>query len=170
MIASVNTGQPGSDSSLPLRVNTKHSEGTLSIERKPKKSIYAQIGRRSIALHNNEESIPSKGTDQFNEISGNEYELLTKSPIVKLPSTRPVEKFEVRQKWLGYVEDIGEETFTAHLTTLKGEGNEYTAEIYLEQLDPEDRELLQLGSYFYWSIGYLEAPSRKHVSFIRLRC
>ena len=69
------------------------------------------------------------------------------------------EEFEVRQKWEGYVLDLSETTFSARLATIAGEGPELVAEIKLDAVDAADRDLVQLGAVFYWSIGYLKKPS-----------
>ena len=80
------------------------------------------------------------------------------------------EVFEVRQKWEGYVLELGEETFYARLICIEGEGPDLEAEIELEAVNPTDRDLVQRGAYFYWSIGYLKRSSGtiRH-SLIRFR-
>ncbi len=65
--------------------------------------------------------------------------------------------FKVLQKWEGYVLEVGEDTFTARLFTLLGEGaergSELVAEIYINAVPKEDRKLIEEGAVFYWSIG-----------------
>ncbi len=80
------------------------------------------------------------------------------------------ESFDVKQKWEGYVLDVGEETFLARLIPLIGEGTDLEAEIHLEEIDREDRELVTPGAVFYWSIGYLKRPSGTYrTSFVRFQ-
>jgi hypothetical protein len=100
----------------------------------------------------------------------NNYEMVVKSPIVKTEPIDLLEYFEVRQKWLGCVQEVQDDCFVAHLTSLAGDDGEHIAEIFLEELDDEDRSSLEPGSYFYWSIGYINKPSgRVRSSLIRLR-
>ena len=66
--------------------------------------------------------------------------------------------------------EVGEDTFLARLTPIVGEGPDQEAEIYLDEVDEEERSLIEPGAVFYWSIGYLDTPSgRKRQSVIRLR-
>jgi hypothetical protein len=87
------------------------------------------------------------------------------------PHSRPVtERFNALQKWEGYVIEVGQETFWARLTPIRGEGPDQEAEIYLDALDDADRALIEPGAVFYWSIGYLDKPSgRLRASLIRFR-
>ena len=87
------------------------------------------------------------------------------------PPPLPVrEHFVTIQKWEGHVTDIQEKTFQASLIPIVGEGSDQEAEIYLEEVKPDDRSLIELGSVFYWSIGYLDRPSgRLRASILRFR-
>lgn len=78
--------------------------------------------------------------------------------------------FRAIQKWQGYVIDLGEDKFTARLVPIVGEGPDQEAEIYVEEIDRDDRALIEPGAVFYWSIGYLDGPSgRLRASVIRFR-
>ena len=91
-------------------------------------------------------------------------------PLVDLPPKPIREFFDVRQKWEGYVLEVGEDSFLARLIPLKGDETELEAEIVLEEIDLEDRDLLEAGAVFYWNIGYLDRPDgRRSVSQIRFR-
>ncbi len=81
------------------------------------------------------------------------------------------EYFHVRQKWEGYVIEVGQDTFLARLAPIVGEGSDLEAEIYLEDVELPDRTLVKPGSVFYWSIGYFVKPSgnRCRASLIRFR-
>jgi hypothetical protein len=82
----------------------------------------------------------------------------------------PSHSFRAIRKWEGYVLEIHEDSFSARLVPLKGDDEELEAEIYIEELSEQDRELLQPGAVFYWSIGYHDRPSgRERSSIIRFR-
>lgn len=87
------------------------------------------------------------------------------------PRSLPDRTFSVvLQKWEGFVLEIGKETFTARLAPLVGDGGDQIAEIYRDEIDDQDQQLLEPGAVFYWSIGYLDKPSgRQRFSLIRLR-
>lgn len=91
--------------------------------------------------------------------------------LFSLPRQKqPREFFKILQKWEGYVINVGRESFWARLIPIVGEGNDQDAEILIDEIDEEDRSLLEPGSLFYWSIGYLDRPSgRLRASLIRFR-
>lgn len=81
-------------------------------------------------------------------------------------------RFISLQKWEGYVTeiDVRENTFTAKLIDLLDNRNVEIAEFYLEEVEEEDRKMIELGAVFYWNIGYYEAPDGRHrTSLIRFR-
>jgi len=63
--------------------------------------------------------------------------------------------FNRSQKWIGHILRINEDnTFSAKLEDLNDlTTNEY-AEFSLLEVSPDDHELLDVGSVFYWSVGY----------------
>ena len=62
---------------------------------------------------------------------------------------------KVNYSWVGYVIAIGDKTFTARVEDTKTKTNIYEeAEFDIEDLDTDDLKSLQIGSVFYWSIGY----------------
>lgn len=88
--------------------------------------------------------------------------------LPRLPATR--EFFRALQRWEGYVLAVTEDSFLARLVPIVGEGPSQEAEISLEELEQEDRRLVEPGAVFYWSIGYLDRPSgRLRISLIRFR-
>jgi len=90
--------------------------------------------------------------------------------LIPLPRRLVREYFIALQKWEGYVTEVGQDTFHARLIPLLGEGSDLEAEIWIEEIDGEDRTLLQPGAIFYWSIGYLDRPSgRQRTSIIRFQ-
>lgn len=83
---------------------------------------------------------------------------------------RPTVPYQLKQKWEGHVLEVGRETFRARLTPLVGEPGEHIANIYLEEVDKAERDLVEPGSIFYWSIGYRDLVSgRRRESFIRFQ-
>lgn len=80
------------------------------------------------------------------------------------------EYFKAIQKWEGKVVSLSTDTFRAILSPLVGERIEQEAEIYVQDVTPDERSLIEPGAIFYWSIGYLERPSgRVRESVIRFR-
>ena len=81
------------------------------------------------------------------------------------------DQFRVLQKWQGYVIEVGEETFWARLVTLVGKEPDQEAEIYLAEVQEYDRDWVEPGAVFYWSIGSSIKPSGTlmHASIIRFR-
>ncbi|MBN1875906.1 MAG: hypothetical protein JXA33_16910 [Anaerolineae bacterium] len=108
--------------------------------------------------------------DRFNGES-NLLDMYVPQMLLVPPLLAPArESFDVKQKWEGYVLEVGKETFLARLVPLIGEDADLEAEIYLEEIDREDRELVTPGAVFYWSIGYLKKPSGTYrTSLIRFR-
>lgn len=94
---------------------------------------------------------------------------LDQFPVVPPTLRLSREYFKTLQKWEGYVLEVGEETFHARLVPIIGEGGDQEAEIYLEEVDEEDRPLIEPGAVFYWSIGYLHRPGRIRAAVIRFR-
>lgn len=81
-------------------------------------------------------------------------------------------RFRSLQKWEGYIIGINldDKTFTARLIDLMNNENVEEAEFFIEEIEPEDRELIEIGAVFYWNIGYYEAPDGRHrTSLIRFR-
>ncbi|MBL8783335.1 MAG: hypothetical protein JNJ59_00425 [Deltaproteobacteria bacterium] len=99
-------------------------------------------------------------------------------PIFIRPSPRsvaPDRGFELLQSWEGTVERIEGETFTAVLDDLiDGKRPRLVVELPLEELSEQDRRIIDIGSVFYWSIGYESAlpggrGQKRRLSLIRLR-
>ncbi|MGQ0602266.1 MAG: hypothetical protein ACT4QE_11320 [Anaerolineales bacterium] len=92
-------------------------------------------------------------------------------PIWRLSTPPEKENFVVLQKWIGYVVDVDREIFRARLSRITGEADDQDAEIYLTEVSPGDRSLLEPGAVFYWAIGYWDSASgtRSRVSRLRFR-
>jgi hypothetical protein len=92
--------------------------------------------------------------------------------IVRLPETNPAPyHFDMRGQWEGTVTAISGDEFTVVLRDLMGpKAEEYDATFAIEEISDEDRDLLQIGAIFYWTIGYrVLHRQRLRVSEIRFR-
>jgi hypothetical protein len=84
---------------------------------------------------------------------------LSKCVVPQRPTSVFREDFNALQKWEGFVIEVKAETFTARLVRIKGNGPDQEAEIYLQEVDPEDIPLIKPGALFFWNIGYNKRPS-----------
>ena len=106
----------------------------------------------------------------FNGDSGTFVVLPSQPYLIPPPPSRVREHFIALQKWKGYVTEVGQDTFHARLIPLLGEGPDLHAEIWIEEMEEEDRAFIEPGAIFYWSIGYLDRPSgRQRTSIIRFQ-
>lgn len=82
-----------------------------------------------------------------------------------------INSFTSLQKWKGYVTSFNEEIIFAQLTNLTNTSSAEFAEIPVEEISNEDKDLLSIGAVFYWNIGYYdnETGQRTRVSVIRFQ-
>jgi hypothetical protein len=86
------------------------------------------------------------------------YEVLTKSYFIPKVS------------WEGEVLEVKENSFTSSLVPTVNDGEEKFAEVLTEEISMDERDLIQKGAIFYWSIGYSFTPQgRMNSSYIRFR-
>lgn len=80
------------------------------------------------------------------------------------------DNFQALESWEGAVTEVLSSYFVARLVS-KITGVEEEAQIPLGEVSPVDQELVQVGSRFYWTIGYLESASgqRSRQSVLRFR-
>lgn len=72
--------------------------------------------------------------------------------------------------WECAVERVGTSTFTATMRSLRDpEDSEKEAEIPIDEVSPDDLELLEPGAVFYWSIGYDTTPGGTRRRFSQLK-
>lgn len=106
-------------------------------------------------------------------VNGGSTWVSRKSPAMTLPPELPPkgQRFNVRQKWEGFVIEKNDETFLAWLTPIMGEGPDQIAEIYISKVETEDRALVKPGAVFYWTIGYArdESPTLRRDQILRFR-
>jgi len=94
------------------------------------------------------------------------------SPIIKFPSISPRRSHMVSlQRWQGYVIKVSDISIFVKLVDLTQKGPDEEAEIPLEEISADDKDLIKSGAIFYWSIGYLDSYSgqRSRVSIIRFQ-
>lgn len=90
-----------------------------------------------------------------------------------LPRRTPVATLHALQEWEGYVVEVGETDFVAHLTDLTAgaDREEEEAVIPIAELSDDDAGKMREGSVFRWVIGYERSPAgtKKRVSQIVFR-
>ncbi len=125
--------------------------------------------RRKRALRAEPESSPTTPPPEVRDLA-NEAGVGDVSTLKDLRHRAPSASFTPLQRWEGAVLEVRDEVFIARLVDLSGKEPEAEAEIYLEELSPEGRELLREGAVFYWNIGFRdERGQRERVSSIRFR-
>jgi hypothetical protein len=76
------------------------------------------------------------------------------------------------QQWEGRVIAISKDTFVAIISDRTNPENpQEKVEIELSEISQDDIGLIRPGSFFYWAVGYEDAPGvpRQRVSRIRFR-
>jgi len=107
-------------------------------------------------------------TIRYNRISENDEDIWKYDRDLKVrikpysfanpPSSRK-SFYTKTQKWVGYVTEIKRESFNAKLTDLTTKGTNENTEFDFDEITDEDKKLIQVGSAFYWSIGYLHSEN-----------
>lgn len=77
--------------------------------------------------------------------------------------------FEVLHKWEGVVEEIAADHFLARLYDLKDDTTQEEVELLMKEVSPSDRDLVQVGAFFYLTIGYETKPSGQVQKVFRIR-
>ena len=94
--------------------------------------------------------------------------------VISRPSTKDAGKFLLLQLWEGKVVFVDEEKNEFVSVVIDKTNPEFPDEkvtLSTMEIDPNDNHLLEAGSIFYWSIGYVDTPGRprSRVSRIRFR-
>ena len=71
-------------------------------------------------------------------------------------------RFTLLQKWEGVVIEANEETFTSRLIDCHGELGEQQATFSNSELSPEERNQIEVGASFVWTIGYRHIGATRH--------
>ena len=93
-------------------------------------------------------------------------------PMFKFPVRQRLQDHIISlQKWQGYVIKIQNGSLLVRLIDLTESGPEEEAEIPLEELSEDDKELIKPGAVFYWNIGYKDSftGQRTRISIIRFQ-
>lgn len=61
---------------------------------------------------------------------------------------------EKTQRWVGYIDTISGDEFSAKLEDLNDPGTYEVANFDIAEVSKSDKELLSIGAVFYWSVGY----------------
>lgn len=79
-------------------------------------------------------------------------------------NVKPIDDFISKQKYEGIVLDINEQSFIARLRNLSNKLPDEEAELFIEDLSREDRQLLKPGAVFYWNIGYRDMVGGQRIA------
>ncbi len=121
---------------------------------------------------------PANRTDRDNAVNADDTDSVEpkrwKPPVrrsnlgIKLDGDR----VKIEQQWECIVLDVGDGVVSCEMLDLTDESNPSEfAEVYKTEFSEFDRQLLQEGSVFYWSVGQIRKPTgqiRRH-SEIRVR-
>jgi len=130
-------------------------------------------GIRSCFKNLEEESQIDKIDENFDKLAEQTVNIGEFSPpIIKFPSISHRRNHMVSlQKWQGYVLKVTDNSLLVRLVDLSKNGGDEEAEIPIEEISDDDKDLIRPGAIFYWSIGYLDSYSgqRSRVSVIRFQ-
>ncbi len=117
--------------------------------------------------YSNEKQTEVITSDSLSNMSDQDSE----RPIFKFNSNPTYSNFNVLQKWEGTVVRKDDDSFMAKLINLTEEKPDEIVEFSYEEIDDEDISLLEIGSKFYWSIGYYTTKyhQKLRTSVIRFR-
>ncbi len=154
-------------------------EATKSVTRGVRRDLVDLVRPRGTAAHDLAGSIRSTVAQSTAEVVRFEERQAVKSraiirsalQVAMPPRTSSNARFIVHESWEGVVEEVCATFFYAQLASLTQRGLRERAEIYLSEVSPPDRELLQEGAVFYWSVGYEDSPAgtRARKSAVRFR-
>lgn len=99
--------------------------------------------------------------------TANPYGLNAVRRAVPEVSLRRSPSFFPKQEWVGRVTAIHKDEFDARLRNLTTGGRE-VATIDLEEIGPEDRARIRVGSLFHWVMGYERSVSGTRSSVWRI--
>jgi len=146
---------------------------TSALKQVGEKDYYSNV--EELVKPQNEDSSSSVSTpiDLTNNLC-NAPNKLKYNPVFVFPerTTKKTEEvFNCLQKWEGFVLSITGNTFLARLYDISNKGFEEEAEIPLEEISDDDKELLEEGAVFYWSLGYLKKKNGQKIrqSIIKFR-
>ncbi|WP_419604705.1 hypothetical protein [Thiolapillus sp.] len=119
------------------------------------------------------ESIPSGTFDREPSDSSSWLvpDLQFRSPVLSNRAHRLAGKYELLQRWEGYVISVNAGEVRCKLVDKTEDTNpDEEVTISLMEFDPAERELAKPGAIFYWSIRYADyGRGREKISLLRFR-
>lgn len=103
---------------------------------------------------------------QFRSVSHTQK---NKTPMFKSFPRKHTATFRTLQKWEGMVEEVFEDYFSARVVDKTTSNLEEYVEFDLEDIDDDDRALLEPGAIFYWSIGYYKSVQGQRLRSSQIR-
>jgi hypothetical protein len=97
---------------------------------------------------------------------------LVPPPIVKIDRIGSVSILRPRQQWEGTVVECQGGSFVARVNDRTNPSNsDELVTFEIEEVSPEDRQLVQPGATFYWTIGVEQSPARsiRNVEIVNFR-
>ncbi len=146
--------------------NSRDGETLVVIPRNPSQIISANLKFREI-----ERRHTIQEDDTFSEMVYDDRKILELPRVDTRRGANPP-KYIRLQEWEGFVDEVGEETFTGRLVDLTAGDKEDTElmEFPISDLSVGDRDLLKPGAIFRWMIGYEErGGTRRRISELYLR-
>lgn len=107
----------------------------------------------------------SRSTKEEKSIS---YTHLIPSDLDKNIINHESVNFKSIQRWEGTVTNISKNKFTALLVDLTSGGTEEELTLEKDKIDPNDIDLLEIGSTFYLNLGY-HIKNKTHINGLNLR-
>lgn len=91
------------------------------------------------------------------------------SPIIRIELAR-TPKYLPHKAWLGTVTEMTEDGFVARLKDYSGDPD-LLSEFSFDEVSSYDRDLVEVGSEFYWNLGYKDALNgqRERYAILRFR-
>lgn len=114
-------------------------------------SINEEIKKRLLKINHLNTLNESLKNKELGESSANNFESPKFSPDFLIYDTRKY--FLKSQKWIGHVVEIKQDCFIAKLTDVDNETTYEIGEFDYDEISPEDKEFLEIGGTFYWTLG-----------------
>ena len=137
------------------------------IEQDIPKSIGRVIPENNNTLH--QRSINSVLTIQENTFSKKLKKSIKLDQVISFRKKIEQDQCISLQKWEGYVLEVNEIVFKAHLADLNLNDPDEETELPIEEVSPEDIDLLKPGAILYWIIGYFDKLSGQRQRYSELR-
>jgi hypothetical protein len=133
-------------------------------------AYFNEFSDRNSRLHTFVEQTVSTGSDRLQDIHDARINSIAQAALNR-DTTPDVSAAVIKDRWEGVVEQVAKDHFVARLISLTEDAPPIIAEFDREVLNPDDEELLLVGSRFYVNAGYVPTGSnrRRKVSAVRFR-